>query len=329
MNKAFNNILRITVLTLLLVLNAFHAKSQVDAQYTHYWAMPGYFNPAAIGRTDFIDIHAAGRLQWVGIENAPQGLTAQADMPFKFLDKRFATGLVLHQESAGLFSTLNIGAQLAFIKQNFLKGQLQIGLQVGIINQAYKGSEVILPGDDDYHEGSDNAIPTNDIAGTALDLNFGAFYVHKWFWAGLSATHITSPKIILSQEGSGEQNYEFATDRAFYLMAGSNIPIKNSLIELQPSILVKTDTSVFTGEFTARARYNKFITAGLAYRWNDAVAIMVGAEFKNITVGYSYDYPISNVSKGTSGSHELFLGYKVKLDLREKNKNKHKSIRIM
>ena len=56
---------------------------------------------------------------------------------------------------------------------------------------------------------------------------------------------------------------------------------------------------------------------------------MVGAEFKNITVGYSYDYPLSNVSKGTSGSHEIFLGYKVKIYLREKNKNKHKSIRIM
>ena len=56
---------------------------------------------------------------------------------------------------------------------------------------------------------------------------------------------------------------------------------------------------------------------------------MVGAEFKNITVGYSYDYPISNMSKASSGSHEVFLGYKVKLDLREKNKNKHISIRIM
>ncbi|MBE6311057.1 MAG: type IX secretion system membrane protein PorP/SprF [Bacteroidales bacterium] len=329
MNKAIKYILRITALTILVMLNATTAKSQIDAQYSQYWAIPGYYNPAAIGRTDFIDIHAIGRLQWVGIDNAPQGLTAQADMPFKFLDKRFATGLALHQESAGLFSTLNIGVQLAFIKQNFFKGQLQIGIQAGIINQTFKGSEVILPGDDDYHEGTDDAIPTNDIAGSSLDLNIGAFYTHKWFWTGISIMHITSPKITLSQESNTEQYYEFATDRTFYLMGGSNIPIKNTLIELQPSFLIKTDTNFFTGELTARARYKKFITGGLSYRWKDAVSIMVGAEFKNISVGYSYDYPLSNVSKGTSGSHEIFVGYKVKLDLREKNKNKHKSIRIM
>lgn len=330
MNNTFNYIsLRITAIFALIALIAPQAISQTDAQLTQYWAIPGYYNPAAIGRTDFIDVHAAGKLQWVGIDNAPQVLTLQADMPFKFLEKRFGTGLVLHQESAGLFSMLNIGAQIAFIKKNFFKGQLHIGLQLGMLNQTFKGTEVILPGDDDYHEGTDDAIPTTDITGTALDLNIGAFYTHKLFWAGLSITHITNPAILLSEESSSEQNYEFTTDRTFYFMGGSNIPIKNTLIELQPSVLVKTDTKFFSSEITARARYNKFITGGITYRWKDAISLMAGAEFKNFSVGYSYDYPISNVAKGTSGSHEIFIGYKVKVDLREKNKNKHKSIRIM
>lgn len=313
----------------LLTTNVNTVSAQVDAQYTQYWAMPGYYNPAAIGRTDFIDIHGAGRLQWVGIDNAPQSFTGTADMPFKFLEKRFAAGLVLHQESAGLFSTLNLGAQLAFIKKNFLKGDLSIGVQIGLFNETFKGTDVILPGDDEYHEGTDEAIPTTDIAGSAFDINLGAFYTHKWFWAGLSIMHATSPKISLSEESSTEQRYEFQADRTFYFMGGSNIPIKNTLIELQPSFLVKTDTKFFTAEITARARYRKFITGGLAYRWNDAVSIMAGVEYKNFTAGYSYDYSVSNINKASSGSHEIFVGYKVKLDLREKNKNKHKSIRIM
>ena len=60
MNKAIKYILRITALTILVMLNATTAKSQIDAQYSQYWAIPGYYNPAAIGRTDFIDIHAIG-----------------------------------------------------------------------------------------------------------------------------------------------------------------------------------------------------------------------------------------------------------------------------
>ncbi len=55
----------------------------------------------------------------------------------------------------------------------------------------------------------------------------------------------------------------------------------------------------------------------------------MGVELKNFFVGYSYDYPISKISVGSTGSHEVMVSYNVKLDLSEKNKNKHKSIRIM
>lgn len=328
MKKSMNKIGMFVAMVLAFVVSPI-AKAQVDAQFTQYWAVPGYYNPAAIGRSDFIDIHAITRLQWVGIDNAPQSFSGVADMPFKFLEKRWGTGLVIHQENAGLYNTLNLGAQLAYKKRNFFKGELSVGVQVGMFTETFKGTEVILPGDDDYHEGTDEAIPTTDITGSAVDINLGVFYTHKLFWVGASVMHVTSPKIMLSEESSFEQNYEFVADRTYYFMGGSNIQLKNSLIELQPSFLIKTDSRYFTGEITARARYKKFLNGGVAYRWKDAVSLMVGAEFKNFSVGYSYDYPVSNISKGSSGSHELFLGYKVKLDLREKNKNKHKSIRIM
>ena len=93
--------------------------------------------------------------------------------------------------------------------------------------------------------------------------------------------------------------------------------------------MVKTDFQFTTGEVTARLRYNKFLSAGLGYRWKDALMVILGAEFKGFFIGYSYDYPTSAIIKGSSGSHEVFAGYSLKLDFSEKNKNKHKSIRIM
>ncbi|MDE6171208.1 MAG: type IX secretion system membrane protein PorP/SprF, partial [Duncaniella sp.] len=65
------------------------------------------------------------------------------------------------------------------------------------------------------------------------------------------------------------------------------------------------------------------------YRYDDAISIMLGAELKGIFIGYSYDYHISDISRASSGSHEIFAGYNLKLDFSEKNRNKHKSIRIM
>ena len=135
----------------------------------------------------------------------------------------------------------------------------------------------------------------------------------------------------MDAEGStaSEKAYEFEAGRTLYFMAGSNIPLKNTLFELQPSLFVKTDLTFFQGEANLRVRYNKFLTGGVGYRYNDAVIATLGAEYKNFFLGYSYDYPLSAVSKASSGSHEVFVGYSLKLDLSDKNKNKHKNIRIM
>ncbi len=321
--------LRILVAAAAASLAALGALAQTDAQYTQYWHAPAYYNPSAIGLTDFIHITAGSRMQWVGVDHAPVSFLGMADMPFKLLGKRWGTGVVVQQESMGLYSSLNAGAQIAFKKQKLLGGTLSVGVQVGMLNETFKGSKVVIPEGDDAHNSNDDAIPTTDVTGTAFDVSAGIHYTHKWFWLGISATHLTQPSVTLKADGTDDKQYEFNAGRTYYLMAGSNIPIKNTLFELQPSFLVKTDTRFFQGEVTARVRYNKFLSGGVAYRYGDAVSAMVGVELKNFFVGYSYDYPISKMSVGTTGSHEVMVSYNVKLDLSEKNKNKHKSIRIM
>ncbi len=305
--------------------------AQVDAQFTQYYEVQSYYNPAATGLSDFLRIRGGSRLQWVGIPKAPTTFLVTGDMPFKFLGKRFGVGLVMQQESMGLYSNLSLGAQLSY-KFKLLGGEFGAGLQLGFIDEGFKGSEVYLPDNDDYHEGTDDAIPTTDIHGTAFDLGVGVYYKHKLFWASISCTHITSPTITLnaeSGEGGTEKNYEFQAGRTLYFMAGSNIPIKNTLFEVIPSVLVKSDLTFTTGEITGRVRYNKMFSAGVGYRYNDAVSLTLGVEIKNFYLGYSYDYHTSAISKASSGSHEIFAGYSLKLDFSEKNKNKHKSIRIM
>lgn len=308
---------------------AVHAQS--DGQFSQYYEIPSYYNAGAIGNSDLLRIRGGMRMQWVGIDNAPRTFVATADMPLRILGRRFAVGVVLNQGSMGLYRSMNLGARLAY-HHNLFKGRLSVGLGAGFIDQSFRGSEVFLPDGDDYHQGSDDAIPTNDIRGNALDLAAGVFYTHRWFWAGVSVNHLNSPTVTLNAEsgqGSSENNYEFKVGRTAYFMAGSNIPVKNTLIEVMPSVLVKSDFNFTTAEITARARYNKFLSAGIGYRWKDAVSLTVAAELKGFYVGYSYDYPVSAIAKASSGSHEIVAGYSLKLDFSEKNKNKHKSIRIM
>jgi type IX secretion system PorP/SprF family membrane protein len=307
------------------------AAAQADAQFSQYFEIPNYYNAGAIGTTDLLKIRAGARMQWVGIKNAPSTFLVAADMPFKFINKRFGVGLVMQQESLGLFKNMTLGAQIAY-KQKLFKGVLSIGAQIGFIDQSFKGTEVYIPDDDDYHQSTDDAIPQQDIRGNAFDVGLGILYTHRWFWAGISATHLNSPSMKMNAEtgeNGNEKNYEFQMGRTLYFMAGSNIPIKNTLFEVIPSMLVKSDFTFTTGEATVRCRYNKFLSAGVGYRWNDAVYAVLSAEFKGFYIGYSYDYPTSAIAKASSGSHEIFAGYSLKLDLSDKNRHKHKSIRIM
>lgn len=312
---------------------------QTDAQFTQYYEVPNYYNPSAIGLTDFVKIRAGARLQWIGIDNAPQNFIGAANMPLKLGKKRLGVGVVLESGSEGLFRSLSLDAQVAY-KLRFLKGELSIGFNIGYRDQKFKGSEVFLPDNDDYHDSSDSGIPTTDLTGNALNLGLGLWYTHKYFWAGLSCTHLNSPTITFSagENGAtsggtdaegGVKNYEFEVRRTLYFMAGGNIPIKNTLFEVMPTVMVKSDLTFTRAEAMARVRYNRFLTAGIGYRYDDALLVTLAAEFKNFFLGYSYDYSTSAIAKASSGSHEIFAGYSLKLDFSEKNRNKHKSIRIM
>lgn len=342
MTQFRDTLLRLTAaVCLAFTLCAPAAKAQGDAMLTQYWALPTYYNPGAAGDTDNLRLRGGGRLQWIGIDDAPKTFVVAADMPFKLFNKKFGVGLVAQQESMGLFRNLTVNAQIGY-KLKLFKGELTGSIQIGFLNEQFKGSEVYIPSDDDYHQPDDDAIPNRDVSGNTLDLGVGLFYTHRKFWAGISLLHANNPTVSFSSEGesgsgssslpSGDgvaKKYQFTAKRAAYFMAGSNIPVKNTLFEVIPSLIVRSDFTFTDFEITGRLRYNKLFTAGLGYRYNDAVSLMLGAEIKGIFIGYSYDYHTSDISKASSGSHEIVAGYNLKLDFSEKNRNKHKSIRIM
>ncbi len=311
--------------------------AQTDALFSQYYETPTYYNPAAAGQTDFLRIRGGSRMQWVGVKHAPTTFMLTGDMPFKVGNKRIGVGAVLQQESIGLYDNLGVALQGGY-RFKALKGELTAAISVGFLDKKFKGSEVYIPDDDDFHESTDDAIPRTDVHGTSIDLGLGVFYTHRRFWAGLSALHLNSPTVTFSSDAGtssdgsvneSAKNFEFQAGRTLYFMAGSNIAVKNTLFEVIPSMIVASDFTFTTAEVTARLRYNKFLIGGVGYRWDDAVTLHLGAEIKGFYLGYAYDYPTSAIAKVSSGSHEVFVGYSLKLDLSDKNKNKHKSIRIM
>jgi type IX secretion system PorP/SprF family membrane protein len=217
-----------------------------------------------------------------------------------------------------LFTNQRLFAGYAY-RFNLWGGSMAMGVSAGSLEQKFDGSKV------EAEESADAAFPSSEIEGMGLDLTAGVHYAHPFFYAGLSVMHLTAPVIEL-----GETN-EIKIDRTYYFCGGGNIQMKNPLLSIQPSLQLMTDLQAWRADVTVRGTYTydeKRYYVGLTYSPMTSVAILLGGEINSVTFGYAYEIFTSGVGL-IHGSHDLYVGYVMDLDLFKKGKNKHKSIRIL
>jgi type IX secretion system PorP/SprF family membrane protein len=197
-----------------------------------YWAVPTAYNPATCGLDSSLHVSAFVRSQWVGVENAPSTYFFGADLPFKFLRREHAAGLMLMNDEAGLFTTTSFALQYAF-KMPLWGGQLSVGFQGGAVNQAFAGGEIFIP-DGDAWNPSDDALPTGNVSAMAFDCAAGVYYTRGMFYGGIAAQHLPAASLELDEYAYSELS------RIYYFHLGGNIPIKRTLFLMQPSVLVRS-----------------------------------------------------------------------------------------
>lgn len=315
---------RVKYLTIaLLMLVTWQAKAQYDAHMSHYWALKPLYNPAAIGLAGKLNINGAYSSQLSGFTRNAKTMYFGADMPIMFVGDAHNVGLGFLNETIGLFTNQRFYAQYSY-RTKLFGGRFSGGVQLGLLSEKFDGSKVDF-GDAEGSADSDPAFPSSQVEGSGFDMGVGLYYQHPYFYAGLAATHLNSPKIML-----GENN-EFEVSPAYYLMGGCNIQLKNPLLSIQPSLMMQTDGLVFRADITGRLTYTyngKSYYGGLGYSPTISCTFFIGCTFQGVNFGYAYELPTTEIGLG-NGGHNLCVGYQMDLDLFKKGKNRHKSIRIL
>ena len=228
-----------------------------------------------------------------------------------------AVGLQFMNDAIGLFTHKRFGLQYAY-QPKLLGGRLSVGVQVAMLNEKFDGSKAEVIDDDPVFNKS-----TAD--GSALDLGLGLYYQrHNWY-AGFSVLHITSPHMDL-----GEKN-QLDISATYYLTGGYNIQLRNPFLSIHTSVLGRTDGVAWRGDISGRLQYShekRLFYAGLTYSPATSVTVQLGGVIKGVRLGYSYEIYTSAMSVG-NGSHELFVGYQMDIDLQKKGRSLHKSVRIL
>ena len=308
---------RLFTSVILLVLGAATAEAQMDVQFSDYTALKSYYNPAVSGADGMLSVSGAYSMQMMGYEDAPATMYVGADMPIYFLSPRHGGGLSLLSDRVGMFTTTKISVQYAYNAKIGLNGRLAGGVSIGMLSEKLDGSKVKL------EDVNDPAFPTSAVDGNVLDFNAGVYYTMPNLWAGASVMHLTSPTVT-----AGEK-YEVQFPSSYFFMGGGNIKLKNTLLTLQPSLLVMTDWQTWREDVQCKVVYEyeeRKLYAGLGYSPDVSTTFMLGGVFHGIALGYSYQMYTSGIGM-VNGSHELVVGYKTNLDLFKKGRNRHKSVR--
>jgi hypothetical protein len=100
----------------------------------------------------------------------------------------------------------------------------------------------------------------------------------------------------------------------------------NPSFEIEPSVFILSDLASTQYNISTIVKYNDKFWAGLNYRLQESVGVLIGVRFKDFKIGYAYD--INTMQYRTSGSHEVVLGYCFKIK-GDRSKTSYKNTRYL
>ena len=303
---------------LLIVLFAFgeNIQAQQDMTFSMYNFNPLFANPATAGYQDKQWMSALGRYQWVGIEGAPRSAVVSYQTPLK--NDNLAIGALVKYDAIGLMN--NIGLDLSFAYRIRLtdKTRLSLGLMASMFNYNDARRDAITSVPD----------PTAVSNVTAWVPNFGAgaYLFSERYFVGVSVPHLLNLRIADPQAAAvgntlsrvynhyfGSAGYVFGKDggvkfkpTTFFKMAENS----SANIDINANILLQERFWFGLGYRTGGDVINQdgmFQSLG-SLRGESVVATFKMMATNFMEVGYSYDYPVQNLGRTNSGSHEIYIG---------------------
>jgi len=316
-------------------------QAQQDPQFTvgQYQGLV-YQNPAIAGSSDAICATLLGRTQWVGFGGEPKTFLFTAEAPIELFGSH-GIGLTVMSDKLGQETTMVAKLSYAYKFNNVGPGVLSAGVSLGYISKSLGSDWIASQGID-----NDPNIPVNGASEGGFDMDFGLYYrIPKKLSIGLSSTHLTGSKFSteLSEKtglggGGDSRMFNYQIDRTYYISAQYETEIGGSGDwVLKPGIFVKSDIASSTFALGSLIEYQGQFWGGLDYRVQDAVSLMLGANFQMpgsdagggmLKVGYSYDFTTSQIGKFSSGSHELFVRYCFNIS-GEPKEEEHHTVRFL
>jgi len=295
------------ILVIFCLVFAEVAKSQQAPFYTQWMFNEYLINPAVAGTLNSFQIRANERIQWIGINDAPQTMSIAGYGPLK--KQPMGYGGYIYNDITGPDSRLSLGGTYAYNMAINDAIRISGGINLGLIRYKLDNTQIDL-GEGVY----DPAFTGNVEQSYALDGAAGVYMYSTYYYVGLSAHQLFGSKLNnLHGDISGvDTDKGINRLKQHFYLAGGYSWILNREYLIQPSALIKyMSPGQIQAEINAKLTYKRNLWGALSYRTSDAVAIMFGYLYENkIYLGLAYDITTSELRKYSNGTIEIMVGYK-------------------
>jgi type IX secretion system PorP/SprF family membrane protein len=289
--------------TALLMLCTNIAIAQTIPQFTQYVFNNFYNNPGNTGLSNRTQIQANFRSQYTGYTNDlyaggnnTNGVFA-VDMPMA----KLKGGIGIYA-SSNSFSKIQNKQEL-FLSYSFHKRFNSTIVGVGVsagMNSLGLSYENYVPRDKE-----DPLLGLQNQTFLSPSVHTGVFLQNPVYQIGLSVKNILNSKYNISTADA-----TIKEQRTVYLNGKYDFGVTYNL-DISPIMLIKTDLKQVSTELGIIGTFKQKLWAGLNYRWQDAVGIMVGTNAlnNNIKFGYAFDYIVTGLDAKSTASHEIMVRY--------------------
>lgn len=285
------------LILLVLALVSLDAYSQQQVMFSQYMNNTLAINPAYAGAQESLSMTALLREQWSGIDGAPSTQTLSAHMPFE--QKSIGVGMLVYHDKIGVTEQTGIYGSYAY-KIKIDGGTLSLGLQGGVTHYTAKYSQL---------SDIDPTFQSGDVSEFHPNFGAGAFYQTQKLYVGLSVPQLIQNKIDNDYAGSKAR-----VKQHFFMHSGYVFDLSKD-VKFKPSMLLKfVEGAPPSLDINANAYFYDLVGLGVSWRTGNAIVMLLQVQLtKKLQFGYSYDYALTEIRQVSSGSHELFINYRLKI----------------
>jgi type IX secretion system PorP/SprF family membrane protein len=284
----------LAALAFALVLNT---SAQQETQNSFYMFNATLLNPAYAGSRDALSLVADARLQWVNWDGAPRTNCFTLHTPLVI--ESVGLGLNVLNDVVGASTRNSIFSDFSYrIRLNKNNDRLAFGLRAGVdlITNNFGNLAV--------NDNTDPIIAQNSFNKTLFNTGAGIYLYGKRYFVG-----VTAPKFIPNKT-SDLSNFSSKEALHVYFIGGYVFKL-NSLWDLKPGAAVRyTANAPLSIDGNLSLFFNQKIWFGVMYRHGAAAGANIMYQLNNtFRIGYAYDYSITSMTKYTSGTHEVLIGF--------------------